>query len=227
MRTLHIALMARAIRPAMVALALGLAACTPEDAPPVAYQDRYPIRVEMKAFSVTVPVAAVKDARPVPRDFLNEYRRRGRGPITIVLPETAPPETRSAAAALGHWLDRRGIAATAVRGAGGVGPAADDELQLFFKAYVAKVGECGFLGTAESASAATPRNALPAEYGCAVQRNIGLMLSDPGDLIRAKPTGPMDAARATGVINKYREGKATGTERPSQEKGAFSAVQGY
>ena len=49
-----------------------------------------------------------------------------------------------------------------------------------------------------------PANRVSSNFGCATTTNLGLMVADPGDLIRGRPEGPADAATATGAVRRYR-----------------------
>jgi pilus assembly protein CpaD len=44
-------------------------------------------------------------------------------------------------------------------------------------------------------------------FGCANQTNLGLMVADPGDLVRGREMGPADAARTSLGIERYRTGE--------------------
>ena len=63
----------------------------------------------------------------------------------------------------------------------------------------------------------------PTNFGCAYYRNIGLMLSDPGDLVAPRGLVEIDAQRMDQVIRIYREGSAAGVDVPKSETGKFAA----
>ncbi len=50
-------------------------------------------------------------------------------------------------------------------------------------------------------------NQMDSNFGCSTQRNLGLMLADPGDLLRGRTLGPGDGASLSRGIRAYREGK--------------------
>lgn len=50
-------------------------------------------------------------------------------------------------------------------------------------------------------------NRPSSNFGCATSKNLGLMLADPGDLIRARPITPSDGAAGAKKIEDYRDGK--------------------
>lgn len=194
---------------------------------PSDYREAYPIRTQMRTFSVKVPMRAVlaEEAR-LPADFLNTYRRQGRGPMTIVLPDGAGSNGLRAARALGWWLDGQMIEAVAVRSAPGV-PGSEggdgDSLAVFFRGYVALVSECGDWS---GETGFNPSNLPHTNFGCAYQRNIGMMLSDPGDLVDPRDLAPGSGYRASVVIGKWYNGQYTGAEQPPQERGTVTDVIG-
>lgn len=53
------------------------------------------------------------------------------------------------------------------------------------------------------------RNAPYANFGCAVQHNIGAMVANPQDMIEAEPVGPAAATRVGDGIDKFNQGQAT------------------
>ena len=50
-------------------------------------------------------------------------------------------------------------------------------------------------------------NVADSNFGCSTQRNLGLMLADPGDLLRGRTLGPADGAALSRGIRSYRAGK--------------------
>lgn len=50
-------------------------------------------------------------------------------------------------------------------------------------------------------------NRPSSNLGCATSKNLGLMLADPGDLIRARPLTPADGAAGALRVDEYRQGK--------------------
>ena len=50
-------------------------------------------------------------------------------------------------------------------------------------------------------------NATPSNHGCATTINLGLMLADPGDLVRARPITPSDGQAGASKVDKYRKGQ--------------------
>ena len=70
-----------------------------------------------------------------------------------------------------------------------------------------------------------PSNRLAPNHGCATQNNLAAMVADPADLVGPKTMTPADAGRRNTVLEKYRAGEATATQRSEQDSGAVSEVQ--
>jgi len=51
-----------------------------------------------------------------------------------------------------------------------------------------------------------PNNYVSSNFGCATATNLGLMVADPGDLVRGRDMGPADGAYSARMIKTYREG---------------------
>jgi type IV pilus biogenesis protein CpaD/CtpE len=62
-----------------------------------------------------------------------------------------------------------------------------------------------------------PPNLPHTNYGCSYQRNFGLMLADPGDLLASEGDAYVDAQRSDLMIGLYRAGQPTGAELPESE----------
>lgn len=185
------------------ALALTLAACeTPPPSPPVA--ERYPVKVEIRTFQAAVPLGT---RAALPTDFVTEYHRRGRGPVLLSAPPTS--EGMAMARRLQHWLQDQAIEADIL-----TSPRQGSAVEASFPAAVAAVPECGDWSDGDSYN---PNRMKPLNFGCAYQRNIGLMLSDPGDLDRTAPLGRARAPRQVDIVEKYRGGLSTTTLAPPQD----------
>lgn len=192
---------------------LVLAACAPPSAAPEPAQTHV-IQPQLETFQVTVPLSRATTAQPLPAQFVEEYYRRGRGAMTVVLPSAADGQAMDAGQRLAGWLKDRLIPASVGRAvsADAVG---DASIEVFFKAYVAVVPECGdWRGTAGH----NPNNASHTNFSCATQRNIGMMLSDPGELLGAPATGAPDTARMVDTMGRYRSGESIGAPPPATEQ---------
>ena len=59
-------------------------------------------------------------------------------------------------------------------------------------------------------------------YGCATQRNLAAMIDNPADLVQPRAETPVYTARRTTVVEKYRQGAATGAQAPSGSSGKIT-----
>src|SRR5262249_46617030 len=55
-----------------------------------------------------------------------------------------------------------------------------------------------------------PLNTTSSNFGCATNTNLGLMVADPGDLVRGRPMGPSDGAYGAHMVKTWREGEKKG-----------------
>ena len=60
-----------------------------------------------------------------------------------------------------------------------------------------------------------PLNQVSSNFGCATATNLGLMVADPGDLVRGRDMGPADGAYSARMIKTYREGDKSSTSSSS------------
>ncbi len=68
----------------------------------------------------------------------------------------------------------------------------------------------------------TMMNRPMTNFGCAVNSNIAAQLANPEDLLRARGSEPVDAARRGVVLGKYRRGELTASPREEQAVGTVS-----
>ncbi|MFA7430234.1 MAG: CpaD family pilus assembly lipoprotein [Rhodospirillaceae bacterium] len=200
---------------ALSGLGAALGACTTPPAGTPEATKTHVIRPQLETFRVKVPLARATMAQPLPGQFVEEYYRRGRGPMTVVVPNA---HALASGRRLAAWLEERLIPASvgqAVPSDPVIGDTANDgTIEVFFKAYVAVVPECGDW---RGGAGFNPENLPHTDFGCATQRNIGLMLSDPGELLGAPTTGPADTPRLVNTLDRYRTGQGIGTQAPPGE----------
>jgi pilus assembly protein CpaD len=60
-----------------------------------------------------------------------------------------------------------------------------------------------------------PSNQVSSNFGCATATNLGLMVADPGDLVRGRDMGPADGAYSARMIKTYREGDTKSSSSPA------------
>ncbi|MEO5373569.1 MAG: CpaD family pilus assembly protein [Alphaproteobacteria bacterium] len=195
-------------------LALALSACadmTPD------HRTRHQNVVVRQPFTLmmTVPEAATGvgagDSDRIAR-FVESYRRRGEGMMEVTVGEGSGG--REAALAIGDVLVAAGLRAeeVGVRFAPASAQGGEGTLRtamLSFQGYVVQPPQCGDWS---QSSSFRPENSPTGNFGCATQRNIGLMVRDPRDLIRSADVSGSDGQRHGDIMTKYRTSKVTGNE---------------
>ena len=211
------------------AIALTVTACTAPPTGKADYRDTYPLKPE-KATSVLVMDSAAFGAPSNSRDmvrlrvYVGDYLRRGRSRLTISFRAggkgvAAPGRVDSIRA----MLLREGVNAANIE----FKPSQSKDIKgsdlvFSFRGYIVRVPECGDWS---GAAGYGPSNLPHTDFGCSYQRNTGLMLADPGDLVDPRAPALMDARRSDTVLKKYRAGTATGAVKPTGEEGVISKVK--
>lgn len=187
---------------ALVSTTLLLGACeTPKG--PSDYRAVNPLKVSKEMLSLSLPAplpkAGLRGQAALDFDrFMIDYLRRGRKVMTIKAGKGSK-HSMVAAGRVRDMLVRGGVSAREISIVPGGFEA--DAVLLTFDAFKVKVPECG-----KWAANATFNwsNRNHPNFGCATQRNLGLMVRDPGDLNRAATMSGADAERFRGVIGNYR-----------------------
>ncbi len=87
----------------------------------------------------------------------------------------------------------------------------DRNVRLIVGRYVVVPPNCPDLS---KPSATNPGNFNDSNFGCATQRNLGLMLANPGDLLRGRTLGPADGESLSRSFRAYRAGAVINPETP-------------
>lgn len=153
-----------------------------------------------------------------------EYQARGHGPLVISYPQGAANEDAAigAIAQARTFLYDRGIDWRMI--AGGAYDArglAAGELVFSFRRYAAVAPECG---TSWENLAVERDNVRQSNFGCAMAANLAVMIADPRDLIAPRTMEAGDTGRRQTVLDRYRAGESTASERSDYESGAVSSV---
>jgi len=118
-------------------------------------------------------------------------------------------------------LHETGVSREAITGATyrAAGDKRDAEIFLSFTRYVATASPCGVWtqNVGKSFSNRTTPN-----FGCATQNNLAAMVADPRDLITPRGMTPADVGRRSFVLDTYRQGQRTSTEKDEQATGVLS-----
>ncbi len=205
-----------------ILLALALAGCGSVDMANYDYRQRYPVGVSRHEAVAEIAAPAgggtLAAADLTRLDQLGrEHIRRGAGPVTVTVGAGPGVPAQAAAAAFG-----RQVAAALSLPAGEVavsliplkpppnGRPAALTARVTVPVWVADTPDCG-----PRTRPVTPdyANGDMASFGCAIQRNLGLMVQDPADLVRMRDSSGRDGNRAADVLDKYRRGVATGSAK--------------
>lgn len=203
----------RSCFPLAVAVVLAVAGCAPPTAGPDPGRPQT-LKVEMATFAVAVTAPGLGGALdPVAeerlRQFVRLYINRARSPLHVA---TAPGGDPTAAQAQADDVRNRllvhGVRPADIVVDAGLSPAGGARtVVLSFRGYRVLLPECGDWS---GSSGFNPTNLPHTNFGCSFQRNFGLMVSDPGDLLKSGPLGPPDPVRMNIVIEGYRAGAAEG-----------------
>jgi pilus assembly protein CpaD len=159
------------------------------------------VRVQFApAYSPGVSDLPVVETRRL-QTFLDHARMRPNDRAYVAASD-GDPLAAARIAKLSALLARRGIGTERVPApAGGVQP---NHLMLMVDRYVATPPACPDW----SGSPATPHfNTPSANFGCATQTNLSLMVDNPRDILIGRNLGPADAEPAIDSVRRYREGK--------------------
>lgn len=194
------------ILPALAVLLLS--GCAPQDMSTYDAHQRFRNKVESRELVASFKLGPLTPSdHAVLRDLAREHGRRGAAPVAI----SGPVDK---AAEIADILKNHGIAADRMA----ISPGGDGAVSVAVPVWIAVVPECGRWEESINPDGA---NQNTWNFGCSVTRNIGLMVSDPADLVRARDTSGRDGNRAVDVIGKYGQGKATSS---AAETGATSTL---
>ncbi len=181
-----------------VILSLAITAC--EDPKRAAdYREAYPLIVvkERLSLSIDVPGAdgalSAEDADGLSR-FVGDYLDRGQGRLVVEADDTRMRRLHGLLRAAG--LRSREIAIR--QGSGG---ATDARLAvLSFVASAVKVPDCGDWSSSVGLNWSNRRHT---NFGCSIQRNIGLMVVNPADLSSPATLSNRDAPHSNTILYYY------------------------
>ena len=186
---------------------------------------KHPITTELITFSLEINFSTDNEMTYINnenlfRKFIKEYHRRGRSDLVVT---TTPSTLFNQEQSILSRLRSEGIGQASIELKRGKSLRKEKSgASLSFKGYVISVPKCD---NWMEESSFNPNNLEPANFGCSYRRNIGLMLSDPGDLVTSGSFVEVDARRMDTILGIYRSGKAAGAAKPVNEAGKFSASQ--
>lgn len=150
-----------------------------------------------------------------------ESVKRGAGPVVITIGAKPGEEAveQDFLRVLAETLRNGGVAE--IKASVTAGPPGAGVAEVRVPLWMAIVPECGAF---DRGLHPDYTNAPNSNWGCSVERNRGLMVQNPADLIRARETSGRDANRAGDVLGKYGRGEATGSASEEISAGSTSKV---
>ena len=182
---------------------------------------QYPISVERSVATLGLPGAAdgvALSATEIARldGFVGNYIAGGHGHLVITVPATGQQQTLTKAKRIVDHTLGRGLRSGEVSLRVATAESSDrGQIVLSYDTFVVRVPECGDWSK-ESSHDAT--NSVHSNFGCAMQRNVALMIANPADLVAPRMAGLRDATRSNQVIQLYRAGEVTIAERAAVEE---------
>ncbi|WP_213270859.1 CpaD family pilus assembly lipoprotein [Hyphomonas sp.] len=157
--------------------------------------------------------------------FVSGYTKRGHGPLVLSLPQTSsnPQLAVSAVAEARAIAWDMGVEYDELSGAAhGMGSPVSEPMILAYQSYEAIAPHCPPKSTVDFSNIDS-NNQLPT-LGCSVRTNLAAMIVDPGDLLGNRPLDGSDMARREVILEKFRAGETTASERAAQESGSVSSA---
>ncbi|MDB5504583.1 MAG: pilus assembly protein CpaD [Tardiphaga sp.] len=203
---------------------------------PSDYRQRHPIVIQESNRSVEIFVGQQRGGLSGPQRadvaaLAQTWLRDGTGSIIAEVP-TDTPNARAAADSMrevqsilvGSGIPPRGIIVRGYRPADARQLAT---LRLTYPRIVADAGPCGTWPEDLGPSVHNKSYLDNKPYfnlGCAQQRNLAAMISNPSDLVQPRPEAPAYTGRRTVVLDKYRKGESTAAINPDADKNKISNV---
>ena len=202
---------------------------------PADYRLRHPIAVREGVHTLNVFIGDHRGGlTPAQRAevtaLATTWRREASGGVVIEVPSG----TSNARAAHGALHEIRALLAAAGIPSHGIEvrryrpsePIRLATIKIKYPQMVAETGPCGLwpddLGPTYHAVYISNRPHW--NHGCATQRNLAAQVDNPADLVQPRTETPVNAARRSTVLEKYRKGESTATQYPDANKGKISDV---
>jgi pilus assembly protein CpaD len=210
------------LRASLAATALALAACaSPINGPEAAFNPmlRFPINVEprMATLHIAYDRGVDQGANAQLARFAKDYLDRGAGSIAV----SASPAQPQAPSEIAERLVSYGIPRNKILIGNQDTFGAAGDVKISYIRYEADAPACGNwsvnLGDVSS-------NKPSPNFGCATQHNLAAQVADPRDLVSPWPLDPDDSTRRLTVLDKYRKGESTISEKTAAQSGAVSTV---
>lgn len=187
------------------------------------YRDKFPIGVRSVTKAVELPgksgqerltSSEIRQISDMAMAFMEEKQNQ----LVIAIPGGGAGDARvlGRAKQIGDLAKRRGVPASRMMLiVNSEDISANGPIVISFDTLVVTVPECGIF---DRESSHDETNTSEPNFGCSLQRNIGLMIDNPRDLIEPRKTAAThDATRSGVVLQAYRAGEVTGATRSNVE----------
>lgn len=189
----------------------------------LSYREKYPLGVRSVTAAVELPGTSGQE-RLTPSeirkisDLVADFMTETQSQLVVAIPGGAAGDARvlGRAKQIGDLIKRRGVAASRMMlRVASEDTSANGPIVISYGTLVVTVPECGFW---DKESSHDETNTNSPNFGCTLQRNFGLMIANPRDLLEPrKTTATHDATRSSVVLKAYRAGEVTGAERSDAE----------
>ena len=183
------------------------------------YREKYPIGVKSVTTAVELSGKSGQE-RLTPAeirrvsDIVAAFLEGRESQLVVAIPGSGAGDALvlGRAKQIGDLVKRRGVPASRMLlRVASEDTSANGPIVISFDTLVVTVPDCR-LWNSESSHDLT--NTATSNFGCSLQRNFGLMIDNPRDLIEPrKTTATHDATRSGVVLDNYRAGKITGADR--------------
>ncbi|MFD2237894.1 CpaD family pilus assembly protein [Aureimonas populi] len=187
------------------------------------YRTRHPIVVSEGETAIEIPITASdtrlpSSARSRVEEFAARFEASRAAAIRVMVPSGGfnDAAARLAAEDAVRILRARGVRHERIlvtpypaTGTGGPVP-----IRLAFSSLTASAGPCG-RWPEDMGNSHENKNYF--NFGCASQANLAAQIADPRDLLGPRGMSGIDAERRTDVIERYRRGANTASQRPTTE----------
>jgi pilus assembly protein CpaD len=195
------------LRPIATFAALLVAGCNiSPDMAETDYRQKYPVQVHAETAVMTARLTEEAGILVAEDEFrlsrlVAGYLDRGHGPMFV------SATSQRHAEALRLRLMAAGIPASGLAMMPGE-RGTPDSVTFRYDRFQVALPRCGDWS---SDATSNHSNDVHANFGCTLQRNFGLMVADPADLVRMRDAQPADAQNAGRVMQKYRAGQSPAT----------------
>lgn len=194
---------------------------------PETHNERYPIKVTRAMARLDIDVDGANrlsgDDRMRVTQFAREYASQSGGALIVARPDGGPNHVAAATkvASIQRELRQAGVSPGQISYRVYQAGASDRSAPviLTYESFEAITPDCG---NWQQNLGNTYTNRPYPNFGCATQKNLAAMVANPRDLVEPRAMTPADASRRGVVIDAWRKGEKTQSERSTDDTGQVS-----